>query len=106
MTGRNNYIYYKSCYANPEAPVWTGCDWKTGDGIGGTEKRVGTVSGPEECLKKCKAYTHNGKKPNGASVYTKTGTVCYCEFGMNKWSGTSYTTCLIPSTSGMYYNVL
>ncbi len=58
--------------------------WGIGDGIGGTEVRVGIVKSKEDCYAICRTRTKNGVLANGATVDTKTGTNCYCEFGMKK----------------------
>ena len=56
------------------------CHWRTGDAISNLEKYIGKFNSPEVCFRKCKKYTHEGKKPNGATVDAATGQKCYCEF--------------------------
>ena len=68
--------------------------WSIGDGIGGTWVRVGIVASKADCFAICTMKVKNGILANGATVDTKTGTNCYCEFGMTKrnkvrkWSST------------------
>ncbi len=57
-------------------------DWRVGDGIGGSEKRIGTVSSKEHCYALCSNTKKKGKYANGATVDVKTNTDCYCEYGM------------------------
>ena len=81
MTGRNSNRAWKSCTF---APAFKGCNWKHGDGIGRFEKKIGMVAGPLQCLNRCKRYTYRGKKPNEATVDSRTGNKCYCEFTMTE----------------------
>ncbi len=56
--------------------------WEAGDGIGGSEERLGRVKSKEECFNRCIAQSRNGQKANGATVDSRTKTSCYCEYGM------------------------
>ncbi len=58
--------------------------WARGDGIGGTELSIGKFASKEDCYFACSMRKKNGKYANGATVDYKTGTNCYCEFGMTK----------------------
>ncbi len=58
--------------------------WVIGDGVGGTEVRVGKVASKLACYVLCYHRKKNGVLANGATVDTKTGTNCYCEYGMKK----------------------
>ncbi len=46
--------------------------------------RIGTVKSKEDCYAICMSSMKNGVLANGATVDVKTGTNCYCEFGMTK----------------------
>ena len=79
------------------APGWVGCTtgWQSGDGTGGTEKMIGTFSGPKECVDKCKIYKNNGQSANAATVDSVTRKKCYCEFGATgKNSNNNWKTCM------------
>ncbi len=75
-------------------------NWGIGDGIGGTEVRVGKVSSKQDCYAVCSKYKKNGVLANGATTDVKTNTICYCEFGMKKrntnkkWTSTFIITCM------------
>ncbi len=58
--------------------------WGIGDGIGGTEVKIGNVKSKEDCYALCSTKKKGGKLANGATVDVKTQTICYCEFGMKK----------------------
>ncbi len=73
----------------------SGPDWAKGDGVGGTEERIGIVASKEDCYARCSVRRKNGKFANGATVDTKTEKNCYCEYGMTgrdysaqKWTST------------------
>eukprot|EP00493_Phyllostaurus_siculus_P019218 UN19523 len=56
--------------------------WKVGDGVGGTEVKIGTFKSKVHCYAMCRSRTKNGVLANGATVDSATGKICYCEFGM------------------------
>jgi len=63
----------------------------TGDGFGGTEKKLGTVDTPEQCttLVKTQEPTANG------ATFTKGEGTCAAEFGMTgSNSNADYLSCL------------
>ena len=55
-----------------------------GDGIGGTEQKIGKFANKEVCYQKCMNRRYRGKLPNGVTVDSKTQKQCYCEYGMRK----------------------
>ncbi len=57
-------------------------NWRVGDGIGGSERRIGKVSSKAHCYALCSKTKKKGRYANGATVDVKTNTDCYCEFGM------------------------
>ena len=103
QSGRNGNAAWKNCQVNGTSPSggiqWQGCDWKQGDGSGGSETNIGTVSNPADCVEKCKKHSHNGKRANGATVDSSTGTNCYCEYGQTgRNAAASWKNCPIAST--------
>ena len=56
--------------------------WKVGDGIGGSEERIGSFANKEICYQKCLNRRKNGKLANGVTVDSKTQKSCFCEYGM------------------------
>ncbi len=58
--------------------------WAIGDGIGGTEVRIGLVASKQDCYVICSKTMKNGQLANGATIDVATNKNCYCEFGMNK----------------------
>ena len=76
----------------------------TGDGIGGTEKKLGAAATREECIAMVKTHepTANGATFSGAAL------LCFAEFGMTgSNSNPLYQTCLFGnyflSFSTWYY---
>lgn len=71
-----------------------GCDFVDGDGTGGGEKFIGTVSNPKECVDKCVQSRVTYPTINGVTVDSGTGRNCYCEFDMKGSNGAkSWKTC-------------
>ena len=56
-------------------------NWARGDGQGGSEEHIGTVTNAAECVVKCYSRKRNGKFANGATIDSATQKSCYCEYG-------------------------
>merc|ERR1719336_2949598 len=93
---------YGSGLANPSRrdSEWNfdACHFVTGDGIGGTETKIGEFTG-DECVEKCRLarFAHY----NGVTVKKDGSAGCWCEKGMTgvKKSSDSYKTCFIRTSS-------
>ena len=69
-----------------------------GDGIGGTEKKLGVAANREECINMVKIREPNA---NGATFPNSAGPGnCYAEFGMSRVNANEkYQTCLFSGMS-------
>lgn len=72
-----------------------GCEFVTGDGIGGTETNIGPFIG-SDCVKACMSYP---ALYNGVTMKADGSAGCWCESGMTgvKASASSYRTCFFKS---------
>ena len=104
MTGQNSNGQYISCkfvpqqVAQPEKKGVT-CEWRTGDGQGGSEQKAGKAASKDECASLVQTVFPNA---NGATMVASGNGDCYGEFGMTHHNGnTDYVTCqfieMIPS---------
>eukprot|EP01046_Picozoa_sp_COSAG06_P047350 COSAG06_NODE_6871_length_2735_cov_2.515554_2_plen_447_part_00 len=76
---------------NTVADELAGCFWKTGDGTGGTERRLGAVSSHEACSELVRVEEPTA---NGATVTNGGSGSCYAEFGMSGNNDSpSWSTC-------------
>ena len=71
------------------------CVFGHGDGIGGTERRIGDQT-PEECIRSCTELKKTNPKINGVTIHANGGGGCWCELGMTGANNAnSYKTCLL-----------
>ena len=81
---------------HPVHPSPALCKFTTGDGTGGTEKKIGGQTG-NACIKACLAYKKKNKKVNGVTVFRNNKPGCWCEIGMKtKNKNKKYKTCFLP----------
>ena len=86
-----NKVYF--AYYNTHC--FTGCNFVTGDGIGGIEDYIGLAADPADCVKKCNEKSKLDPQINGATVDTLTGTECYCEHSMTERNNrTTWKSCI------------
>ena len=65
----------------PSTFDWSGCTWSDGKRLSSQRISVGASDNPKDCYETCKLYRKSdGTAPNGATVDTKSGKSCYCEF--------------------------
>uniref|UniRef100_A0A7S1ITE3 Uncharacterized protein n=1 Tax=Eutreptiella gymnastica TaxID=73025 RepID=A0A7S1ITE3_9EUGL len=80
-------------------PVDTTCEWKVGNGMGGHEELVGTVSSLKQCVGAVKERfpSANGVSVAAAVETGKTG-ACYAKIDMTNIPGTAtaWRTCMFP----------
>jgi len=86
-------IFFVSSFdANAEQPL---CTFKTGDGIGGTEKKIGMQTG-NDCVMACLKEKEINGYVNGVTLLSSNEPGCWCEIKMNgQNSNTKYKTCLL-----------
>ena len=93
-------IFNKYCFLNhPVDYVVTEytCEYHTGDGIGGTEMRIGPALSPQECTFICIKHKKNHPSINGATYGRG---LCYCELNMNgRNSNADWKSCMLQSKS-------
>ena len=76
--------------AQPEKKGVT-CEWRTGDGQGGSEQKAGKAASKDECASLVQTVFPNA---NGATMVASGNGDCYGEFGMTHHNGnTDYVTC-------------
>ena len=68
-----------------------------GDGIGGSETSVGSVTG-DECALACIEKRKTDKTINGVTILKSGKAGCWCEKGMkSKEASSKYRSCFLPS---------
>ena len=81
--------------------------WRVGDGVGGSEVKIGVVQSRDHCCTICRSQSKNGVFANGATVDSANGTICYCEFGMTRRnSNTKWTSTFIDGGLLLFYPMI
>ena len=63
------------------------CDFATGDGVGGTEQRIGYQPTPQACIDACVNKKITDPQINGATITPCGSGLCYCEKNMRHSDG-------------------
>ena len=63
------------------------CEFATGDGVGGTEIRIGYQPTPQACIDACVHKKKTDPKINGATTTPCGSGLCYCEKKMRSSDG-------------------
>ena len=99
-------FYYSILFLTvaPSTFDWSGCTWSDGKRLSSRRISVGASDNPKDCYEKCKLYRKSdGMAPNGATVDTKTGKNCHCEFDaeVDTDFDVNYRSCIFGQ--GKYY---
>jgi len=91
-------IFFVSSFdANAEQPL---CTFLPGDGIGGTEKKIGMQTG-NDCVRACLKLKEINGYVNGVTLLSSNEPGCWCEISMNgPNSNTKYKTCFLNNIDG------
>merc|ERR1712093_949108 len=99
MTGPNDSASWQTCQFPANVGV---CEFSMGDGIGGTEERVGDAANTMDCVAMVIALRPDA---NGATYSNAGGQGCYAEFGMTGSNGSeSWQTCAFVGGSAVPVN--
>merc|ERR1712168_672136 len=92
---------YQTCFLVEKSEQSTithdySCSFKSGDGAGGSEIKVGNQKG-KECVDACLALKKEDVTINGVTVYSDSSKEgCWCESNMNYiWSNSAYQSCFL-----------
>ena len=77
------------------------CSLVQGDGVGGTEVKIGKQTGAA-CMTACLKRRHTDKSINGITLFGNDKPGCWCEKGMKKVGGRKiYKTCFLKPSKGL-----
>merc|ERR1711907_545294 len=86
MSDSNGSTSWKTCLFGGWG-AFPGCTYKTGDGVGGSEQRIGDFDSADLCAR---AVHEQYPDANGATYSNTGGTACYAEYGMNNFNSNSH----------------
>lgn len=100
MKGRNGKAWWKSCFIGDTGLDGDSrCTFISGDGLGGTELKVGNQKG-SQCIDACMERRKSDGTINGVTVKNNKAGGCWCERNMaSRNSNSYYKSCFIGVTT-------